>query len=111
MTLDITTAALVIAVLGYFYQLITSYRRKYREWTAEESRNANRKKKKKVITEKPTFGSFSNKPWDWVIGGVGCLMIAFGALVYTDVILIPGIKSAWWAPTAVGILLFSWFFH
>ena len=111
MSLDISTVALIAGALGFYVQLITSYRRKVREWEAAEASNANRKKSKKVAVVKPAFGSFSKRPWDWVIGGIGYLMVMFGVAVYVNWIQIAGVKPSWWAPTAVGIVLFSWFFH
>jgi hypothetical protein len=114
MPIDMSTVALIAGALGFYLQLIASYRRKVREWELDESRSANRKKGKKVgvpAALKPSFGSFSKKPLDWVIGGVGYLMIMFGILVYVDWLKIAGVKSVWFAPVAVGIILFSWFFH
>ncbi len=109
--LDISTVALIASALGFYLQLISAYRKKMREFEVEQSRFANRKKAGKKPLSKPVFGSFSKKPLDWVIGGIGYLMMMFGILIYVSWLKIPGIESAWWAPTAAGIILFSWFFH
>ncbi len=109
--LDTSTLVLIAAAVGFYLQLISAYRRKMREYEVEESRNANRKKARKVVISKPVFGSFSKKKRDWLVGGVGYLMMMFGILVYVNWIKIPGVAASWWAPTAVGIILFSWFFH
>ena len=109
--LDISTVALIAAAIGFYLQLMAAYRKKVREFEVEQSRNANKKKAHKNPMTKPIFGSFSKKPLDWVIGGVGYLMMMFGILVYVNWLKIPGIQTAWWAPTAAGIILFSWFFH
>jgi hypothetical protein len=114
MTFDMSTIALIAGAIGFYLQLIYSYRRKTRAWELEESRAANRKKGRKIAATspiKPTFGSFSKKPLDWAIGALGYLMIMFGILVYVDWLKIAGVKSVWFAPVAVGIILFSWFFH
>jgi hypothetical protein len=109
--LDISTVALIAAAIGFYLQLMAAYRKKVREFEVDQSRFANHKKAKKNPLTKPVFGSFSKKPLDWVIGGVGYLMMMFGILVYVSWLKIPSIQTAWWAPTAAGIILFSWFFH
>ena len=108
---DISTIALIAAALGFYLQLFAAYRRKMQAYEVEVSRNANRKKARKTIVPKPTFGTFSKSKRDWFVGAVGYLMIMFGVLVYVNWIKIPGIQTSWWAPTTVGIILFSWFFH
>lgn len=111
MNLDFSAVALVFAALGFYAQLITSYRRKMRDFQKIEAQNAARKKGKKIAAVKPTFGSFSNKHLDWAIGGAGYLLVMFGVAVNIKWISIPAIETVWWAPAAAGILLFSWFFH
>jgi hypothetical protein len=111
MNFDFSTVALIVAAIGFYLQLISSYRRKMRAWQTNEGRMSNRKKGKRVPDPKPTFGSFSKKWLDWVIGGAGYLMMMFGILAYVDWIKIAGVKSVWYVPVAFGIVLFSWFFH
>lgn len=111
MNFELSTVALIAGAVGFYLMLITAYRRKTREWERASSQNASKKKVKKVVIAKPSFGAFSKKPRDWAVGSLGYAMMMFGVLEYADILKIPGVKPAWYAPVAVGIILFSWFFR
>ncbi len=111
MKIEIGTVAVILGLIGFYIRLITSQRRKTKEWEIEQQRAANRKKGRQGPASPPPFGAFSTNKWDWVIGALGFLAIVLGILLFRNYINLPAYQSAWWFPTTVGIYFFSWFFN
>jgi len=111
MKIEIGTVAVILGLIGFYVRLITSQRRKTKEWEVDQQRAANRKKGKKDTSSPPPFGSFSKNKRDWAIGALGFLAIVLGILLYRNYISVPAYQAIWWLPTTVGIYFFSWFFN
>ena len=112
MTFDTPVIALILGVIGFYVKLLTSHRRRVREWEEEQVEASKSKKKKAQFkSKKPVFGEFSNRRRDWAIGAIGFVLAFLGAALQQKWFATPQIQSIWWFPMMAGMVLFAWFFN
>jgi hypothetical protein len=117
MKFDISVIGLIVAVLAFYLRLMQSHRQKVKAWEAGQRdaksgrKKGSRKKDAAAPAEKPSFGSFSKRKRDWLVGGIGYLFIMMGVLLYIDVLKSDFWTTVWWVPISLGIVAFSWFFN
>ncbi len=129
MKFDIGMLALIAAVLIFYLRLIVIQRertKRLRRLAAAQQLKEPRKPPKKgaapsKASEKKNtppssaaaerYSIFSTRRGDWIIAGVGIVLIAFALLLYSGALRLPGVQPYAWIPTALGIVMFSWAFQ
>lgn len=112
MNLDTGLAVVVLAVLVFYLRLIVLQRERVKRVRRNTEANPARKKKRKGESSElsPSYSIISSSRRDWLIAGVGGLLIGLGVLAYARVLPIPLLQTYWWLPTSIGIVAFSWLF-
>lgn len=119
MQLDTGTTVILIAALIFYLRLIIIQRQRAKRYP-QRSQAAQKKHKRKGSTKKaaapePSFmekySILSTNRNDWIIAGAGVLAIVLGVLLYAGAFGQGGVQAYWWAPTALGIIAFSWGFR
>ncbi len=108
MKFDVGTIVTIVAVTLFYLRLIILQRQKVK--TAKMQYAAVDKARKKKGEQQPPevrWSAMGVRVVNWWFGGVGLLLIAFGAAIAGAQFLSPSLNSAWWVPVTVGILLFS----
>jgi hypothetical protein len=111
MKFELSSIALILAVIGFYIKLLTSHRRKVVEWEKAQGSPKKVKAKMGIAKTKPVLGTFSRNKRDWAIGAAGYLLMMLGILIYVGWLPLPTLKPTWWYPVMVGIVLFGWFFN
>jgi hypothetical protein len=62
------------------------------------------------MTQKPTFGQYSTRKRDWLVGAIGMVFMILGGLLYAGYLKSPTWQPFWYALVSLGIVGFSWFF-
>ncbi len=129
MKFDLGMLALIAAVLIFYLRLIIIQRertKRLRRLAAAQQLKEPRKPSKKGAAPSKASGKkntppasaaterysiFSPRRRDWIIAGVGLVLITFALLLYSGVLRLPAVQPYAWIPTALGIVMFSWAFQ
>jgi hypothetical protein len=112
MNIDTGFAVVILAALVFYLRLIVIQRQRMRQVKQAAASQAKKKNAQKSPAPAPVrYSVLSQRKSDWVIAGIGALGVAAGVLLYLGVIPWPLGQEYWWAPTALGMLLFSWAFR
>ena len=111
MKIDTGLGVVIVAVLIFYLRLIILQRQRAKQVRRTvETGSSKKRKAKQLPPTPPNYSVVSRKRRDWIIAGIGGVLILFGALAYANVLAIPVLRENWWIPTAIGIVAFSWLF-
>jgi hypothetical protein len=118
MKIDPGMVVVIAAALVFYLRLILLQRQRLKLNAAERvlaaSRKSGGKGKTKTAPASPPparYSNLTNNPVHWAIAGCGALAILAGVLLNAGILPLPTLQTYWWAPTALGILAFSWVFQ
>jgi hypothetical protein len=117
MNIEPGLVAVIAATLIFYLRLILLQRERARR-LAQSPREAPKPSPKharqsSAVKSSPDAGYsiLSPRRRDWVIAGLGILAILVGIGLNRGLLPIGSLQSYWWAPTAAGIVAFSWAFR
>lgn len=111
MSID-TGTAVVIAVFLLFYLRLIILQRRLAHQLAHAPKPTGKKKDR--VNKKPEhqrYSIVSRNRMDWLIAGLGLLLMLFGLFLNKQVFDTPSTASLWWVPIAIGGLLINFGFR
>lgn len=127
---EIGLIVVVVAMLFFYLRLIILQRQRAKQQRLEkqqpmekqqrlnkrqriEKRRAEASTAKKKAPSQPAgaYSLLSQDRRDWLIAGVGLVLMVAGVLLNAGWISWTAVQPYWWAPTALGIVAFSWAFR
>ncbi len=113
MNIDTGLAVVIIAVLVFYLRLIILQRERVRQASRALESNTDKKNKRRTsaAVSAPRYSILSSKRRDWVIAGIGVVLIVLGVLAYSRIGAFTTFQPYWWIPTSIGIVAFSWAFR
>lgn len=110
MNIDPGLVIVIVAVLIFYLRLIVLQRQRARQQSPRPPASAKKRSKAQPPVAPPHYSIISANPRDRAIGGAGAGSILIGILLYAGLLPFPWAQTYWWAPTALGIVAFSWLF-
>lgn len=110
MNIDPGLIIVIVAVLFFYLRLIVLQRARARVLAQHAAANAKKKGRAQPAAAAAPVSIVSSRWSDRVIAGAGVLAMLLGILAYSGVLPLPLAQTYWWAPTALGIVAFSWLF-
>lgn len=110
MQIDTGLVVVIVAVLIFYLRLIVIQRQRVRPPRQQSPTPG--KKKGKITQPAParSFSIVSQNRGDWVIAGIGIVLIVIGILMNRNLFPYSWAQTYWWIPVAIGIIAFSWGF-
>jgi hypothetical protein len=112
MNIDTGFAVVILAVLVFYLRLIVIQRQRAKQLRSAAPPASKKKSSKSMPAAAPQrYSVLSPRKSDWLIAGIGVVLLIAGVLLYAGFIPWPLGEEYWWVPTATGIVLFSWAFR
>jgi hypothetical protein len=109
--MDTGLVIIIGAVLIFYLRLIILQRERARQAKHQSTPPSGKKGKNLPSAPAPRFSIVSQNKRDWIIAGIGVVLIIFGILLNQHIIPVPLVQTIWWLPIAIGIIAFSWGFR
>lgn len=108
MDIDPGLVIVIVAVLIFYLRLIVLQRQRAQQHPPASAKNKKGKAQPGAAPQHDSIISANRR--DRSIGGAGAVAILIGILLYAGLLPFPWAQTYWWAPTALGIVAFSWLF-
>ena len=110
MNIDPGLAIVIVAVLIFYLRLIVLQRQRAKQLSPKPAAGSQKKGKSQPIAAPVRYTIISQNQRNRVIGVTGAIAILVGILLNLGMLPFPLAQTYWWAPTALGIIAFSWLF-